>query len=281
SIDKTKLTNNTDFIYGLNLNPEEAKKISVFFNENEGENKVVFAEKYIEFLDKNKNIDALIPDWINEIKTFFGFNKDISNKSFIKDANEIKFKDYNLNRLNQYKKQKDLSGNKLKAMQFVINDVLTDNLEILKEDLYEVLKLFYINYWSKKYINSIEFRNKVFSYLGGENQQEKKYYLHARGSEAEGILREDGFLVKKGSKGPKDLQDNVVINKGSALRKRPELLAQGIIKEEGNKIIFIEDYLFSSPSGACDIITGGSYNGREVWINKNGKTLNEIEGEGV
>ena len=58
---------NTNFTKNLNNT-----KIDEYFKVNEGKNKIVFAEKYIEIL-RNKSDDSktYIPSWIDEIKKFF------------------------------------------------------------------------------------------------------------------------------------------------------------------------------------------------------------------
>lgn len=61
-----KVNGNTHFIKNFNNT-----KIEEFFKENEGENKVKFAKKYIEVLSKESNPNEFIGDWINEIKNYF------------------------------------------------------------------------------------------------------------------------------------------------------------------------------------------------------------------
>ena len=42
-----------------------------FFKENNGENKILFAKKYIEIMEKQENIEELTPQWISKIKKYF------------------------------------------------------------------------------------------------------------------------------------------------------------------------------------------------------------------
>ena len=56
------------------------------------------------------------------------------------------------------------------------------------------------------------------------------------------------------------MQDSVIKNRFYAFRNRPKLLEQGFIVEKDDKIYFMKDYLFGSPSSAADFLTGGSYN---------------------
>ncbi|AHB41676.1 hypothetical protein P148_SR1C00001G0888 [candidate division SR1 bacterium RAAC1_SR1_1] len=108
-------------------------------------------------------------------------------------------------------------------------------------------------------------------------EKENMYYLNSRGSDAKGVYMEDGFLVLKGSSGPKEMVKSTIENERMAFRHRPILLEKGIIKEEGENIIFLSDYLFTSPSSASDIIVGRDTNGWIVWKDKDGKTLDENE----
>ena len=114
-------------------------------------------------------------------------------------------------------------------------------------------------------------------YQDKNQTSETVYYLSAKGCNAKGIHTEEGFLVLKGSVGAKDLVKSVLENHYYAYRKRPQLFEKNIIKEEWDTIVFLEDYLFSSPSGASDCITGGSTNGRDVRKTAKGKTFRQIQ----
>lgn len=68
-ITASNINGNTDFIKNFkNLQLED------FFNENDGENKILFAEKYIEastnYEEDHDDVDV-IPGWVKEIKKFF------------------------------------------------------------------------------------------------------------------------------------------------------------------------------------------------------------------
>lgn len=56
-----------------------------------------------------------------------------------------------------------------------------------------------------------------------------------------------------------------------------ELAQKGIIREEEKEIVFLEDYLSSSPSFAASLLMGRSANGWTEWKMNNGKTLDEME----
>ncbi|MCK5040047.1 MAG: AAA family ATPase [Candidatus Aenigmarchaeota archaeon] len=60
---------NTHFIKNF-----DNTKLENFFKENDGENKILFAKKYIELMKKEDKPKKFIPDWIKEIKEFFNKN---------------------------------------------------------------------------------------------------------------------------------------------------------------------------------------------------------------
>ena len=50
----------------MDFRQTEKEKVDDFFNENNGNNKVLFAEKYVEQIG-----DTIVPSWIQEIKKYF------------------------------------------------------------------------------------------------------------------------------------------------------------------------------------------------------------------
>jgi hypothetical protein len=57
---------NSNFIKNFkNLDIEE------YFQENNGNNKIIFANKYVELMFEEENSEDYIPSWIKEIKSFF------------------------------------------------------------------------------------------------------------------------------------------------------------------------------------------------------------------
>ena len=62
---------------------------------------------------------------------------------------------------------------------------------------------------------------------------------------------------------------------------RKTLIEKGIVIEKSNKLEFVEDFEFSSPSTAAAIILGYSINGRVAWKDSRGKTMNDLEAEKI
>ncbi len=103
------------------------------------------------------------------------------------------------------------------------------------------------------------------------------YYLSSRGAEAKWEYTEEGMVILKWSKWPKDLQSSVIEKKHYAYRHRPSLLKKWVISEEWECIVFKQDYVFSSPSSAASFIAGASLNWWIVWKDKDWVTLDENE----
>jgi hypothetical protein len=103
-----------------------------------------------------------------------------------------------------------------------------------------------------------------------------KDVLHCKRKEyyAEGEYIDDGFVVFKGSKA-KTTESAAANSWIRNLRKR--LIDSGVLKMEGNFLVFQSDYVFDSPSAAAGAIFGIHANGWTEWKNKDGKTLDELK----
>ena len=99
-------------------------------------------------------------------------------------------------------------------------------------------------------------------------------FLNSKGIEARGYSGTSDFVVLRGSLAVKDEVASIHIST-SELRK--ELLDQEILEDIGPAYCLVQDYSFSSPSNACDVLLGNSSNGRMVWKDAEGRTLKEIQ----
>jgi hypothetical protein len=93
---------------------------------------------------------------------------------------------------------------------------------------------------------------------------------------ATGRPTENGFLVLKGSE--------AVLEERPSVKKYPypstmrtQLLSEGILTEQSDRLVFVKDYEFSSPSAAASVIHGGHANGLIAWKNGKGVSLKELE----
>jgi hypothetical protein len=107
---------------------------------------------------------------------------------------------------------------------------------------------------------------------GPEEVQE--LFLRAKGVEAQGVYTAGGFIVRAGSRAAKkeapSLPDHL-----KELRRA--LVENGTLQDEGDYYRLTQDYAFNSPSMAAGVLLGNSVNGRQVWKNKDGRTLKELE----
>ncbi len=101
-----------------------------------------------------------------------------------------------------------------------------------------------------------------------------KYYCKGKSAIAEGEMTDEGFLIYKGSKCNKETTKSA----GSwVLGLRDRLLKDGVLKEEGDLLVFQDDQDFKSPSAAAVTVLGRQANGWTEWKDKEGKTLDELK----
>lgn len=101
-------------------------------------------------------------------------------------------------------------------------------------------------------------------------------YLNERGAEGAGRGVADGFVVIKGSLAR--AEETLSIH--DYMREQRQLLQErGVLFSLDGKLIFAQDFRFSSPSTAAGVLVGGASNGRITWKNANGKTLEAIQDE--
>lgn len=93
---------------------------------------------------------------------------------------------------------------------------------------------------------------------------------------ATGRPTENGFLVLKGSE--------AVLTERPSVKKYPypsivraQLISEGVLTKQSDRLVFTKDYEFSSPSAAASVIHGGHANGLREWKDANGVSLKELE----
>lgn len=100
----------------------------------------------------------------------------------------------------------------------------------------------------------------------------KRYFLRARGIEAEGYEDTNGFVVLAGSEVAKDF----VPSAHRYLQTlRAALQERGVITPDGDKSRLAQPYTFESPSTAAGVLLGRSANGRVEWKDEEGRTLRD------
>jgi hypothetical protein len=106
------------------------------------------------------------------------------------------------------------------------------------------------------------------------SDKELQLYLQERGARAQARYDEEGVLVLKGSQ----LRKDMTVSAPEAVKRiRDELMARGVIGQQDGKWLFLQDYVFSSPSGAASVLAGASINGRTAWKDAHGVPLKDLE----
>ena len=98
--------------------------------------------------------------------------------------------------------------------------------------------------------------------------------IDSKGIKASGYEDAKGFVVVKGSQLVKG-EVQSIHQYMSTLRK--DLLAQGVVVDQGQHYVFAQDQVFTSPSTAAGVILGRTANGRIEWKNSEGTTLKQLQ----
>jgi hypothetical protein len=83
-----------------------------------------------------------------------------------------------------------------------------------------------------------------------------------KGISATGYEATQGFVVKAGSLAIGEEVASMKQYVPGAYELRQELIKNGLLKKSGDHYLFAENYIFSSPSTAADVVLGCSVNGR-------------------
>lgn len=107
-------------------------------------------------------------------------------------------------------------------------------------------------------------------------KQSKIYQIKTKTYSAEMYESDQGYIVLKGSEAKKGLSNSTTETYRNLRRK---LLETKILIDKGDKLLFAEDAIFSSPSAASNMVLGRNSNGFTEWVTKQGKTFKEIQDE--
>lgn len=103
-------------------------------------------------------------------------------------------------------------------------------------------------------------------------------FLDARGIKARGSEVPEGFLVWEGSQAAKN--ETPTIGDGAhAMRKM--LIERGIFEDAGDTYRLAQDYLFTSPSAAANVLLGRRGSGPLQWKDADGRSLKDLRTEGL
>lgn len=108
-----------------------------------------------------------------------------------------------------------------------------------------------------------------------KNDENERFYCTRSGIHAVGEYTNEGFVVLKGSIG------NSVVNASADTpayhQNKEQLMQTNKITIKDTHMVFNEDVLFSTPSGASSFVIGSSSNGWIDWKRKDGQTLNAVK----
>jgi hypothetical protein len=120
----------------------------------------------------------------------------------------------------------------------------------------------------------------VFQTLAqGADKADEVFHCTAAGAAGRGLLTDDGFVVLKGSVGRKANVPSVQGPPGE--RFRDKLIESGVVRVEGDTVVFERDHLFGSSSMAGLALLGRTTNGWTTWKTKDGRTLDEVKRRGA
>ncbi len=114
----------------------------------------------------------------------------------------------------------------------------------------------------------------IFNKIYAPDATEPVFFCrNGKGANASGYNREDGFYVLSGSECVSELTPTGHRNKLDVLREK--LIHDGVLRKIGQKLIFVAEYKFKTPSGASQLVLGTNSNGWLAWKDDDGKTLDE------
>lgn len=112
--------------------------------------------------------------------------------------------------------------------------------------------------------NEVENRNSIH----------ETYFIKTKSFKASMTETDQGYIVTKGSEAKKKLSDSCT---ETYVNMRRKLIETEIMIEKKDKLIFVEDTVFNSPSAASNMILGRNSNGFTEWVNAKGQTFREVQ----
>lgn len=107
------------------------------------------------------------------------------------------------------------------------------------------------------------------------SQGDEIFICKGSGADGQGQYTSEGFVVLKGSTGRRENVPSIIGTSGERLRQK--LVETGVVREEGETVVFQKDHLFRSPSMAGLSLMGRTCNGWLDWKTKDGKTLDALK----
>jgi hypothetical protein len=105
--------------------------------------------------------------------------------------------------------------------------------------------------------------------------EDLKFFFRGQGFSAEMKLSHSGDIVVLAESMARVKTTSTIPRGTAALRKT--LLETGVLREQGDYLVFTSNYSFSSPSAAAATVIGASANGRILWKRPDGRTYADWE----
>ena len=105
------------------------------------------------------------------------------------------------------------------------------------------------------------------------------YFLEVLECNAQGFLLNSGFAVCRGSRVRRTPVNAFEKHVPHYFAKRNQVIEDGIMVIDGDRYVFTQDYVFSSPSLDAAVCAGRSANGRSEWKDSDGKSLKNHQTE--
>jgi hypothetical protein len=102
------------------------------------------------------------------------------------------------------------------------------------------------------------------------------FYSKFKGVVAKGYRHSGVFVILANSEAKSETAAHA---SDGIIAFRKSLETKGVLKVDNNRLIFTQDYEFSSPSAAAQVVLGRAANGLIEWINEKGKSIKDLEVE--
>jgi hypothetical protein len=232
---------------------DEVKRYGVYFLFGDNDEKA----KPIAYIGETDNCFERIKAHDSK-KNFWNYAVVVSSKANTFTKSHVKYLEYLCLKIAREIGRYELNNQNLPAKPHI-----SESLEADLMDNYETIKVL---------LATLGY--PIFEEISKASVKEKQLlYCKGKDAIAEGDMSNEGFIVFKGSKA-NVVETNTIGSSSSNLRRK--LVDAKILVRKGNVYIFVEDYVFKSPSAAADTVLARSANGWTEWKNHEGKTIDEI-----
>lgn len=155
-----------------------------------------------------------------------------------------------------------------------LNEAAQANMEAFLDQLLMVLPALRIDMFVE---NTRPFREQVPATIA--SGVEFRLANRSRDVEATALFIDGEFIVQAGSQASPEWQDDRTKSRGYA-RLQSQLKQRGLLRADGHRCVFVENYAFQSPSAAAAVVCGRQANGPRLWRNvATGQTYKEWEAQ--